>query len=233
MGALVQSLRARGQQTPIEVVERGQGRYGLISGWRRLTALRQIAEDAPETTVLAIVRKPETASDAYIAMVEENEIRSGLSYYERARIVVKTVEAGVYPEDYEALRALFGTASKARRSKIGSFMTIVRDLGDVLRFPEALAEILGLRVVKFLRSRDGRKVLQAALREAAPETAEAERDVLLGAMAGKAKPKPRAGEEIVPGVTLVAKGQGITLQGPEVTPELAEKLRAWLKAEMG
>ena len=45
---LIASLKARGQQTPIEVVElaqnQGQDRYGLISGWRRLTALRHLGE---------------------------------------------------------------------------------------------------------------------------------------------------------------------------------------------
>lgn len=231
MQALTASIRARGQQTPIEVVDRGQGRYGLISGWRRLSALRRIAEAAPETTVLAIVRQPETASDAYVAMVEENEIRVGLSYFERARIVVKTVEAGVYPDDLAALRGLFGTASKARRSKIGSFMTIVREIGDLLQFPEALPEGLGLRIVKFLRLEDGPETLRAALASPA-DTAESERGTLTRAMAGKAR-SPGAPEEIVEGLLLTAKGQGVTLAGPRVTPELTDRLRAWLKAELG
>ena len=38
LAALMASLRARGQQTPIDVVDLGGGRYGLISGWRRLSA---------------------------------------------------------------------------------------------------------------------------------------------------------------------------------------------------
>ena len=76
MAALVASLRARGQQVPIEVVAReakGTGRngYGLISGLRRVMALREIGA----AEVLALVRRPETSSEAYLAMVEENEIR--------------------------------------------------------------------------------------------------------------------------------------------------------------
>ena len=35
MQTLMTSLRSRGQQTPIEVVQLGPDRYGLISGWRR------------------------------------------------------------------------------------------------------------------------------------------------------------------------------------------------------
>ena len=47
MNTLVASLRARGQQTPIEVVSIGsvsKPQFGLISGWRRLQALRCLAE---------------------------------------------------------------------------------------------------------------------------------------------------------------------------------------------
>jgi ParB family chromosome partitioning protein len=80
MDALKASLAARGQQTPIEVVELVEGRYGLISGWRRLHALR--ANGAK--TVKAIITAPREVSDAYVAMIEKNEIRVDLSYFERA-----------------------------------------------------------------------------------------------------------------------------------------------------
>ena len=43
MQTLISSIRARGQQTPVEVMALEGGRYGLISGWRRLTALRRLA----------------------------------------------------------------------------------------------------------------------------------------------------------------------------------------------
>ncbi|MEL6239473.1 MAG: ParB N-terminal domain-containing protein, partial [Pseudomonadota bacterium] len=59
MAALEASLQARGQQTPIEVAPLGEGRYGLISGWRRLQALRNIGASA----VLAIERKAGDAPD--------------------------------------------------------------------------------------------------------------------------------------------------------------------------
>ena len=98
MTALMDSLRARGQQTPVEVADLGGGRYGLISGWRRCQALARLAQETGEDrfgTVLALLRRPEDASDAYLAMVEENEIRVGLSYFERARIVAKAAENGV------------------------------------------------------------------------------------------------------------------------------------------
>ena len=48
MQVLMDSLRARGQQTPVEVVDLGEGRYGLISGWRRLTAMRRLFAETGE-----------------------------------------------------------------------------------------------------------------------------------------------------------------------------------------
>ena len=109
MAALKDSLRARGQQAPIEVVDLGDRRYGLISGWRRLTALRALQAETSDATfgvVQAFIRRPDTAADAYCAMVEENEIRVDLSFYERARIAVKAVEQGVYPDVKTAVQSL-------------------------------------------------------------------------------------------------------------------------------
>ncbi len=96
MQALRESLRAHGQRTPIEVTPlagTGPGAlpYGLISGWRRLAALRALHAETGDprfATVQALVRRPETAAAAYVTMVEENEIRVGLSQYERARVAV-------------------------------------------------------------------------------------------------------------------------------------------------
>lgn len=135
--ALMASMRQRGQQVPIEVTALPGGRYGLISGWRRMTALRRLSTYAPEfTKVLAILRRPDTAATAYLAMVEENELRVGLSYYERARIVLRATEQGVFPDTQTALARLFAPASRAKRSKIGSFFRIVHALDGTLRFPD-------------------------------------------------------------------------------------------------
>ncbi|MFU8836620.1 MAG: ParB/RepB/Spo0J family partition protein, partial [Roseovarius sp.] len=130
--ALLDSLRRNGQRTPIEVVDLGQGRFGLISGWRRLTALTRLRDETGEArfdTVLALLRQPASSEEAYVAMVEENEIRLGLSYYERARIAARAVEAGVFPSTRVALQSLFASASRAKRSKIGSFLTLYHALG--------------------------------------------------------------------------------------------------------
>lgn len=115
--------------------------------------------------------------DSYVAMVEENEVRAGLSYYERARLVSETTARGVFPDRTTALRTLFETASRAKRSKIGSFVELHEALGDVLNFPTEIPERLGLLLVAALR--DGRQQeLRQALQSARPGTAEAELAVL-------------------------------------------------------
>ena len=155
MEALKASIRANGQQTAIEVVSNGAQTYGLISGWRRLTALRELTQEGGLDTVLAIVRRPDDAAAAYLAMVEENEIRSGLSFYERGRIVTKAVDKGAFDTDKAALAALFHAAPRAKRSKIGSFVRIVRALDDVLKFPTALSERSGLALAQALADDGG------------------------------------------------------------------------------
>ena len=235
MAALVESLRARGQQTPIEVAQIGPDRYGLISGWRRLAALRQLAAEGGKTvSVLALLRKPDQASDAYVAMVEENEIRVGLSFYERARIATKAVEAGVYPDDRAALRALFAAASRAKRSKIGSFLTVVRALDGALRFPEAIGERLGLQLAQALEADAGLTTrLRALLAQEAADAA-TEQQWLLRALAPakSAVTETISTEEPVPGLRLITHPSGkITLEGPRADSDLRARLIGWLKGQ--
>lgn len=197
LAGLVDSIRAHGQRTPIEVADLGQGRYGLISGWRRITALAQLAtEDAAFGTVLAMVRRPAHAAEAYVAMVEENEVRAGLSYYERARIAARAADLGVFASEREALRRLFANASRSRRSKIGSFLGLYRALDGTLRFPAALGERLGLDLAQALE--EGRVTpdrIATALRIADPQTPGSEQAVLAIQLA---RPAPGAAPGAAP-----------------------------------
>lgn len=235
MAALVESLRARGQQTPIEVAQIGPERYGLISGWRRLSALRQLEAEGTETvSVLALLRKPDQASDAYVAMVEENEIRVGLSFYERARIAAKAVEAGVYPDDRAALRALFAAASRAKRSKIGSFLTVVRALDGALRFPESIGERLGLQLAQALEADAelGARLQADLVKVPAPDAATEQ------ARIAKAMQAPKSALtavvetiEPVPGLRLRAEKGRVVIEGKRADAALTQRLADWLKAQ--
>lgn len=238
MEALKASLIARGQQTPIEVVEGQSGRYGLISGWRRLTALKALAEagEGPGY-VLALLRSPDTASDAYTAMVEENEIRVGLSYYERASIVQRSVEAGVFPDVSRALLTLFASASRAKRSKIKSFLPLVGPAGRYLKFPAALSERLGLALVARMGEDDGFLTrLQDRLRKADPADAAAEIALIEKALtsAGKGAAKAQGKAAVVApvrsadlpgqGVTLSRVKDKLTLAGPGLSDALVAEV---------
>ena len=241
MATLKASIRAHGQRTPIEVVAEAAGRFGLISGWRRLAALRALWTETGEDRfgeVLALVRAPETAGDAYIAMVEENEIRVGLSFYERAQVAAAAAEAGVFADASAAVDTLFAAGSKARRSKIRSFIAIHQALGDVLRFPADLSERLGLQIAQALKAGQGAALRKALTSGAA--SAEAEAAALQKAMASRAgagtgsgatktKPAPVA---ITPGLSLTRTGRDIRLAGSAVTPELESQLIAFLKANV-
>ncbi len=264
MTALVDSLRARGQQMPIEVVAlpapAGGRSYGLISGWRRLTALRRLFRetgDAKFSTVRAMIITPDTAQDAYVAMVEENEIRVNLSHYERARIAVRAMKEGVYPTQKAALQGLFGNATRSKRSKIGTFIQLVEAFDAVLYFPSAISEKLGLALAREMgRDAGYAEALKTRLQNTPRDSAEAEMQILSDSLAKLARPpappadpsippRPRlrqaspettTGERIVTRVTTgiemrFTPDQGrLELVGDGVSERLAEALQDWLRS---
>ncbi|WP_299356610.1 ParB N-terminal domain-containing protein [uncultured Shimia sp.] len=251
METLKNSLRQRGQQTPIEVENLGQGRYGLISGWRRLQALRQLEQEKVPggrdfDTVLALVRSPKHSADAYLAMVEENEIRLGLSFYERARIAVKATEAGVFETEQDALRGLYGAVPRAKRSKIKSFIRIVHALDGGFQYPEVISEKLGLALSKAL---EGEATLGSRLRgdlreaRASGKITDAASE-LACIQAALVAPSPRApalksdsgkgenrSQSAKSDVKLRTNPDGsLTLFGPSVNVEFRARLMRWLSS---
>ncbi|WP_181164612.1 ParB/RepB/Spo0J family partition protein [Amaricoccus solimangrovi] len=226
MIALRESIRAHGQRMPIEVTPlrgpasdeggdggfaRGTLPFGLISGWRRLAALRALFEETGEerfATATALIRRPASAGEAYVAMVEENEIRLGLSQYERARIAAVATERGVFPSEKAALLTLFANASRAKRSRIRAFTEIYHALDGALGFPAHLPERLGLRLVELIRAGRG-DALVAALVAGAPRSAEAELD-LLERTAARLEAEPGAPSEAAPEAREASPGRGGT-----------------------
>jgi ParB family transcriptional regulator, chromosome partitioning protein len=168
LAELKASIRANGQRLPIEVTaleEPGPSgaRYGLISGWRRLTVLQELAaeEGSAFATIKALVLPAHETGALYTAMVEENELRAQISAYERGRIAAMAAELGAFPDTETAINTIYAAASKAKRSKIRSFAYLHEELGDVLQHPTDLSERNGLRLAHALREGHG-----AALRHA-------------------------------------------------------------------
>ncbi|MFT4961325.1 MAG: ParB family chromosome partitioning protein, partial [Paracoccaceae bacterium] len=156
MTELKNSIAAHGLRLPVEVFRTdGTTPFGLISGYRRITAIRELyllTGDEKYTSINAIIRDPETIGGTITAMVEENEIRASLSHYERGRISVIAAQQGMFASTEAAVAQLFNAGSKAKRSKIRSFALIFEELGDMLEFPESLREKDGLRVATALRA---------------------------------------------------------------------------------
>lgn len=153
------SIVASGMRMPIEVFElpepeEGGPRYGLISGYRRLLVMREIlayTENPRYARIRAIVREPKTSADSFAAIAEENEVRAGLSHFERGRFAALTAANGVFGSVEEAVDRLFPFASKAKRSKVRSFALVFEEIGDMLAHPEVLTEKQGLRLASALR----------------------------------------------------------------------------------
>ena len=159
--ALKTSLAARGQQTPIELSDLGEDanpRYGLISGLRRVSALRELLEETGEdrfALVLALIRPAEATPQKLIAMIEENEVRSGISFFERGRIAAMAAGEGIFKDADHAVEALFASSSRNRRYKIRCFVTVYETLGERLAYPEAIGERLGIALAKAIREGAG------------------------------------------------------------------------------
>lgn len=238
--ALVESIRRRGQQTPVELVDLGEAaspRYGLISGWRRVRALTALQAAHGETyaEVLGLLRRPREASEAYLAMIEENEIRVGLSYFERARIARKAVQHAVFDDEGQALAGLFPDASKAKRSKIRSFMTIVRDLDGILRFPAAIGERLGLQMAQGLEADpDLHSRIRDCIQRGDPQDFEAEQALIRAEMAAATPapaktPKAPPASPARPPIHLRSQGtHGVLLEGRGVDDDFRAALADWL-----
>ena len=238
MDALMGSLRSRGQQTPIEVVQLEAGQYGLISGWRRVSALKALLSETGEgrfATVQALVRPLNAASDSYVAMVEENEVRANLSFYERARLAAEAAKLGIYPTPERAVQKLFAAASASKRSKITAFLKVHATFAAALSFPAAIPEKLGLALSSALDADPQfAKRLKDILRQLTPATAAEERAVLeralkrvnaQGQVMGKAKALT---EKITPDIALDHRKGRVVLSGKGVNDDLLTDLRAWL-----
>lgn len=238
MAALKASIRNRGQQMPIEVISLADRRYGLISGARRLAALTALHGETGEerfATVKALLRPFDTAPEAYLAMVEENEIRTDLSFYERGRLAHEAARLGVFDSPAASVKMLFQHAPAPKRSKILSFVALHDALGEVLRFPEAIPEKLGLAIVKAIgESPELVQRIQDCLQAADPEDALSERMVLEAALQERPKSTRKTlhsqqSSDMGAGVLMKARPGKIELTGRGVTEELLQELANWLQ----
>jgi len=252
MEELKLSIAKNGLRLPIEVFATPDDprgfRYGLLSGYRRLRAyrdLKALTKDPKYDRIKAVLREPEAMGGTFAAMVEENEIRATLSHFERGRIAVIAAQQGAFVNTEEAVNALFPMASKAKRSKIRSFALIFEELGDMLAFPDMLTEKDGLKLAAALRDGAERR-LRDVLGERTPTTPAEEAEIIAETLAEvqtssdpKRGGRPRAARASGPkrvlstGITLEAaadsRGWYIRLKGERVGLDMVEAAIAELE----
>jgi len=231
MVALIESIKSRGQQTPIDLVDLGEGRYGLISGLRRITALQSLydlTQDPAFQVAKALIKPVTSVTETYVAMVEENEIRADLSFYERARLAIKASDVGVFETPKRAIKTLFANATPARRSKVATFVKLHQMYGSHLTYPQDIPEKIGLALVKAGEADTSfvTKVHNSLDSEAIDGPAE-ERRVLDEALKPEKVPVPL--EDLKPGLRMEAKQGRVVLSGTAVNDALIARLRAFLE----
>lgn len=239
------SIVRNGLRQPIEVfeIEGRAGRYGLISGFRRLAAFRALNDTSRQqryASIPAFIRQPGSLAGAYAAMVEENEVRAGLSPYERGQIAVRSVALGIFPTIEAAIDNLHASASASKRSRLRAMARVAEALGPVLSTPETLSASQILRLANALRGGFG-DILHAVLDQRESDGPQAdwqamlpyveEAEALLKTPAAEAPPRPGRPRRILrlrQGLTIrrEASRHGYTLRftGKDASSELIDTI---------
>lgn len=253
LAELETSILLDGIRQPIEVFAKTPApadgpHFGLISGLRRLTVARNLGlEQVP-----AFLRTPADGPDAMAQMIAENEIRADISPWEKGRILVASVEAGIFETLDAAVARLFQALDRNRRTRIRAAAEVVAELGDhLLIAPRTLSQNQLVRIAFALRNGFG-PVIEAALRQAtdrAPEAqwralrpvleeAEAEAEAHTQTPAPIYRPgrprrvlQPRKGLHIRR--ELVAGGWTLRFTGPDATGPLMEDIMDYVEQTFG
>jgi ParB family chromosome partitioning protein len=169
------SILANGLRQPVELFPlgepHGEKRYGIVSGFRRVAAYREILGMGFEkfAAIPAFVRPARELAETLAAMVEENTVRADLSPYEQGRIAWAARNAGVFATIEEAVERLYPTANAMKRSRLRTLARLPEAFDGLLTAPERLSLRQALRIAGALRDGFGEAMAtaleQASLRE--------------------------------------------------------------------
>ncbi|WP_372840157.1 ParB/RepB/Spo0J family partition protein [Phaeovulum sp.] len=177
------SISLHGLRQPIEVFElaepEGPLLYGLISGLRRLTAMRALEDMMPGRfpTIPAFLRQPQNRAEAVAAMVAENDQRADISPWERGLILVRSRNSGLFDTLDAAVAALHPFAPAMKRSRLRALAHAVEELDGLLEGPFALSQRQVLRLAAALRG-GWADLIRVALEESQARTLEAQWELL-------------------------------------------------------
>jgi ParB family chromosome partitioning protein len=165
------SILASGLRQPVELFPlaepRGDLRYGIVSGFRRVKAFRELLAMGIErfAAVPAFLLPARDLAQTLAAMVEENEIRAALSPYEQGRIAMFARDQDLFPTIEEAVDRLYPAANRMKRSRLRAIAHVAECLDDVLTAPEKLSLRQLVRIGEACRHGFA-EVMAAALDEA-------------------------------------------------------------------
>jgi ParB family transcriptional regulator, chromosome partitioning protein len=160
LAELITSIRDVGLSNPIRVEERGDGKYELVQGYRRLSAYRTLLEETGDAELwgaipAAIMQRGETMEMLYRRMVDENLVRKDISFAEMAMMAINfAFDPTTKETDADrAVAQLFQSAGYSKRSYIRGFIPMMSVLGEDLKFYHHIPRALGLRVSDELQDR--------------------------------------------------------------------------------
>lgn len=159
MQELKASIATRGLQQSIKIIQDEDGGYQLESGWRRLTAYRQLLAETGDAKFQRIRAK--VAPDlndldaAYGRMVDENMVRKGVSHGELAVLAVRYAKAGGTAASTveAAVDTLFASAVRAKRYHLRQIAVLFEQIIDVLGDPSGVPRDVLLRVADLVQQK--------------------------------------------------------------------------------
>ena len=159
---LKNSIRDLGLSNPIRLEPRTDGSYELIQGYRRLSAFKELLEETGDTDSYSkipasIIAAGEGLETLYRQMVDENLVRTDISFAEMANLAIHyAMDPAIECSNAdEAVAILFQSAGSQKRSYIRNFVEMMEVLGDDIQFPGDIPRALGLALRKRLREVDG------------------------------------------------------------------------------
>ena len=171
MADLQTSIATTGLRMPVEVwhlkTPDGPHLYGLISGFRRLSAhhaLAALRQNGDFTTIAAFIRTPNTLAEAMALMIAENEVRADLSPWEKGRVLVAARDDGLFDTIDAATTALHPHANASQRHRLRTLANVAEMLDGTLTQPETLSFRQLARLHAALRP-DFAPVIMAALED--------------------------------------------------------------------
>jgi ParB family transcriptional regulator, chromosome partitioning protein len=222
---LVRSIAVSGLRQPLEVwafvAPRPPFTHGLISGYRRLAALRRLGHE----TAPVFVRTPETIATAMAEMVAENEVRAQITPWEKAHLVLTTVDEGHFATPDAAIFALFPLMSRQSHYRMRGHTEVVEALGDRLAKPVTLTSRQLDRLAIALRN-GWENLLLAALHPLKEPSLETQWQAILPVLTESStakttgdSPRPRRLLHLKKGLTirreLTQHGYALRFSGPE------------------